>query len=210
MNIVTEKVLEKLKQPTFTHHDIKALFPGNDGSRYALMNRALKSGEVIRLRRGFYCLARKFQNQPLNLFSVAHQCYGPSYISLESALSFHGLIPEGVFDITSISFNKSLSFSTPLGRFVYKHIPLKDFFQGVERKVEDGHVFYMAAPWKALCDYVYVYKMKWKSIDPLVKSLRVEQSDLQTVHQEDLLRLRNNVTNRAVHQFIDGVMKELR
>lgn len=210
MNIVAEKVLENLKQDVFTDRNMGVLFPGSNAGRYGVMKRALKSGEIIRLRRGIYCLSEKHQRGTVNLYSLSQQFYGPSFISLESALSYHGWIPEGVFSTTCVSLKKSLSFKTPLGGFGYFHVPSVVFYEGVERVEEENDAYFMARPWKALCDYVYVYKKQWTSIDPLMKSLRIDEQEIQQVHREELLSLKNNVKNRSVHAFIDGAMKDLK
>jgi predicted transcriptional regulator of viral defense system len=211
MNTLTEKVLENLKQDVFTDRDITMLFPGTSASRYGLMKRALKSGQIIRLRRGIYCLSEKYQRRGINLFTLSQQLYGPSFISLESALSYHRWIPEGVFFTTAVSMKKTISFTTPLGRFDYRHVPAMVFYEGVGRIEEQGEAFFMASPWKALCDYVYVYKKEWTSIDPLLKSLRIDEQDLRGgVQREELLSLKENTQSRRIHAFIDGAMKDLK
>ena len=209
MNIVTEKVLENLEQEVFTDRNISVLFTGSDASRYGLMKRALKSGEIIRLRRGIYCLSKKHQRREINLFNLSQQLYGPSFISLESALSYHGWIPEGVFSTTCVCMKKSLSFKTSLGSFNYSHVPAVVFYEGVERVEENSDAYFMAHPWKALCDYVYIYKKQCTSIDLLIKSLRIDRQEIQKADGQELLSLRNNMKNRNVHRFIDGVMKGL-
>ena len=70
MNIITEKVLEILKKDVFTDQDVAMLFPGSNDSRYGLMKRALKSGQIIRLRRGIYCLSKKHQRHGINLYAL--------------------------------------------------------------------------------------------------------------------------------------------
>ncbi len=68
----------------------------------------------------------------------------------------------------------------------------------------------MAGPWRALCDYVYVYKKAWTSVDPLVKSLRIDKQDLRRSEAAELLNLKQNTKSRRVLRFIDGVMKDLK
>ena len=210
MNIITEKVLEILKKDVFTDQDVAMLFPGSNDSRYGLMKRALKSGQIIRLRRGIYCLSKKHQRHGINLYALGQQLYGPSFVSMESALLYHGWIPEGVFFTTCVCMKKSLSFATPLGRFDYRHVPSIVFYEGVERIEEQQEAYFMASPWKALCDYVYVHKKVWASVDPLIKSLRIDEQELQHAGREELLSLKQNTQSRLVHDFIDGVMKDLK
>lgn len=210
MNIVAEKVLENLEQDVFTDKNISALLMGSDSRRYGLMKRALKSGEIIRLRRGIYCLSKKHQRRGINLFNLSQRLYGPSFISLESALSHHGWIPEAVFSTTCVCMKKSLSFKTPIGSFDYSHVPAVVFYEGVERIEENNDAYFMARPWKALCDYVYIYKKEWTSIDPLIKSLRVDRQEIRQAGSQELLSLRNNIKSKRVYRFINGVMKDLK
>ena len=159
MNKVPERVFELLPWCHFTTQDLAALFPGSEDRRYGLVKRAVASGGIIHVRRGLYCLAPKYQKKSMNLYALAQHVYGPSYVSLESALSWHGWIPEAVHAITSASFKKSKEFPTPLGLFSYDRVPQEVFYTEVERLTDAlGNVFLMATPLKALADYVYVRK----------------------------------------------------
>ncbi|MHA1558456.1 MAG: type IV toxin-antitoxin system AbiEi family antitoxin domain-containing protein [Alphaproteobacteria bacterium] len=210
MNLVTEKVIENLKQDYFTSTDISVLFPGSNDSKHSLIKRALKSKEIIRLKRGFYCLSSKYQRHGINLFTLSQHLYGPSFVSLESALAFHGWIPEAVFTTTCVSQKQSHPLKTPLGNLDYKRVPLSIFYQGVNRIVEENNIYFMATPWKALCDYVYVYKKKWTSLKPLVKNLRINPREIEQASKEELYDLKNNYRSRSVHRFIDGIIKGLK
>jgi predicted transcriptional regulator of viral defense system len=73
---------------------VRNLFPDlSQGARNVLITRAVASGEVLKPKRGFYVLSELYRKSPPHLFAVAPMLYGPSAISLESALAFHGLIP---------------------------------------------------------------------------------------------------------------------
>ena len=86
---------------------------------------------------------------------VANILYeGPSYVSIESVLSYYGLIPERTMGMTSVVTGRSKTFRTPIGWFSYKSIP-EDLFPIGVRSV-DGYL--MASPEKALCDYLYTRK----------------------------------------------------
>ena len=101
MNKLTEQVIGLLPYSQFTGQEVAALFPGSDDRRYGLVRRAIASGEIIHIRRGLYCLSSKYQKKGMNPYALAQQVYGPSYVSLESALSWHGWIPEAVHGITN-------------------------------------------------------------------------------------------------------------
>lgn len=210
MTTLTQAVFEHIPYPFFTMNELKHLLPGTDSSRYARINRALQAKEIIQVRRGLYVLAPMFRKVPLNTRALAQIIYGPSYISLESALSRHGLIPEAVYTLTSVSYGKSKSFDTPLGNFSYTRIPQRIFFAGVERLQENQEApVFMANPLKALLDYIYVHKVNWKDLTPLFYSLRIEPEDLRIITTAMAEELENNYTSRRVQKFLMILRKEL-
>jgi predicted transcriptional regulator of viral defense system len=211
MNKLTEKIFENAPYGYFTSQDVATLFPESQDKRYGLVKRAIAGGQIIHIRRGLYCLALKYQKKKLNLYALAQHIYGPSYVSMESALSRHGWIPEAVYTLTNVSSGKSKEYKTPLGTFSYNRVPQKVFYTGVERLTDDaGDVFLMASPMKALADYIYVYRKDWAGIKPAAKSLRVEPEEFESVILDDLDALIENYTSRRVQKFLKGVKKELK
>ena len=90
------------------------------------------------------------------LYEIANRLYGPSYVSLESALSYYQIIPETVYGITSVSTRRTYSFSTPFGEFHYRTL-LPSFFFGYEIIIFDSKSFKIADLEKALIDYFYLH-----------------------------------------------------
>jgi len=210
MNKVPQRVFELLPWSQFSSQDLATLFPGSEDRRYGLVKRALASGEIVHIRRGLYCLAPKYQKKSVNLYALAQHAYGPSYVSLESALSWHGWIPEAVHAVTCASFKKSKEFTTPLGIFSYDRVPQQVFYREVERLTDaSGNVFLMAKPLKALADYVYVRKKDWTGIEPAVSSLRVEPEELEQVTGSTLEVLASNYSDSRVKRFLEGLRKDL-
>ena len=210
MNRLTRQFFEKAPGGLFSSRDVSVLVPGSDNRRYALIKRAIAHGELINICRGLYCLAPEYRKKPINTYSIAQQLYGPSYVSLESALSYHSLIPEAVYACTSVSLKESKDFETPLGLFSYKRVPQNIFYAGVERFTdENGNVFLMAAPIKALADYVYIHRRDWAGLEPVVKSLRVDPQELEGLSAECLRALSDNYRSRRVQKFINGLQKDL-
>ncbi|MEN6386040.1 MAG: hypothetical protein ABFD79_12705 [Phycisphaerales bacterium] len=211
MNKLTEKIFEKAPYGYFTNQDVVTLFPESEDKRHGLVKRAIAGDEIIHVRRGLYCLAPKYQKRNINLYSLAQHIYGPSYISLESALCYHGWIPEAVYTITSVSYNNSKEFKTPLGMFSYSRVPQKVFYAGVERLTDQtGDVFLMARPMKALVDYAYLYKKDWEGLKPASESLRIEPEEFESVTAEDFDMLIENYKSRRVERFLKGAKKELK
>lgn len=111
-----------------------------------------KEGKILRLKRGWYCVNPKYSKKPINSGVVANLLYEkPSYVSLESALSYYGLVPERAMGMTSVVTGRSKRFVTPIGWFSYRTIPEELFSIGVT--TVDGYL--MATPEKALCDYLF-------------------------------------------------------
>ena len=89
----------------------------------------LKAGIIIRVKKGLYAFGPKIRQRPISQESLANLIYGPSCISMEYALSYHGLIPERVEIVTSVTPKKNKEFNTPIGLFTYRHLPLSKYPQ---------------------------------------------------------------------------------
>ena len=110
-----------------------------------------ENNEIIRLKRGLFVVNG---NAPISRALCSNQIYGPSYVSLQWALSYYGLIPERVRVLTAITTKRSRNFKNSLGYFTYRQVP-KDYFPiGISFAQEDGITFLMASPEKALCDMI--------------------------------------------------------
>jgi len=202
MNRLTEHFLSA-PGGIFTITDVHNAMDGSDFSRHALIKRALADGEILGIRRGLYCVAPKYNMAPVNPYAMSQRIHGPSYVSLESALSFHGWIPEAVYTCTCVSFNRSKRFDTPLGQFSYQRVPQKTLFCQVERVVEPGSVVYfMATPAKAMADMVYTRKATWKAVDDAAEDLRVDLDDIRGVTADELNTLIDNYDNQRVRKFL--------
>lgn len=209
MNRLTEQFFTS-SSGVFSLSDVAVTIDGTDFSRHGLIKRAISAGEILNLRRGLYCLTPKYQKKPLSVYSLVERIYGPSYISFETALSYHGWIPEAVYTCACASFGNSKDFDTPLGMFSYKRVVQNVFFFAVERLAdESGNVFFMASPAKALADYVYARQLKWTSVSDAIGSLRIEPDDILSVEAPSLNALLNNYTNGRVRRFLTGWLKEV-
>lgn len=188
------------------------MWAGNDGPRLdALLKRSVATGEVLRIRRGLFCLANRYLHRRIHPFELAQQVHGPSYISMEAALAYHGWIPEAVYGVTSATGTRSRSFETPIGFFSYTRIPQIIFLAGVARVVlEGGGCCFLAGPLKALADYVYVHACDWRSAEPVIGSLRVEEEHLDTLPADAFELLDGVYASGRVNRFLAGLRKELK
>ena len=210
MQILTEIAMAKAPRGVFTRPEVACWLGGSPDRQFGLLKRAMAAEEVLRIRRGLYCLATRYLRRKVDPLALAQRIYGPSYISLQTALSRHGWIPEAVYAITSTSMERSREFETPVGRFGFTRIPQKTFYAGVTRvETEDAGSILLACPLKALADYVYVYKCDWDSARPVVESLRVDRGLLAGVDGSSFDRLLANYFSRRVRRFLKGLREDV-
>ena len=210
MNKLTKLIIQYIPNPVFTVQELAFLEPGSDNIRHSKVKRAIADGDLIHIRRGLYALSPLYRKTTIDPFAVAQLVYGPSYISMESALSAHGWIPEGVWDISCVSIRPKRVFDTPLGHFTYQRIPQKVLYAGVNLVRDNtGQSCMIASALKALADYVYLHKLDWGTMEPVLKSLRVEEEQLMELTTEDFEALDDNYTSRRVRRFLAGLKKEI-
>jgi len=160
----------------------------------------LRAEDIIRVKKGLYVFGARHRHSLISLESVANQVFGPSYVSLEYALAFYGLIPEFVAEVTSVTTKRQKMFETPIGRFSYVHIPISLFATGFTLvQVNDYESALIATKEKALADLLYVRKIK---IDTdaelealLFEDLRLDESRVRKFHigiLEDILKAGKN------------------
>ncbi len=113
-----------------------------------------KSGTLIRLKKGMYVVSSRESGKLLSLELIANHLYGPSYISMASALRYYGLIPESVYTLQSMTTKHSRDFKNSLGRFEYTQCPKEYFSIGIRLETKDNVAFLIASPEKALCDLI--------------------------------------------------------
>ena len=208
---VTELALERAERGVFTR-DQAALWVGSRGARLdALLKRAVASREVWRVHRGLYCLSDRYTRSRVNPLEMAQRIHGPSYVSLETALSHQGWIPEGVQAVTSVALGRSRTFDTPVGLFSFTRVPQRRLLAGVRRvSVDGGSAYFLATPLKALADLVYVQRREWHSAAPVVESLRVEDESLAELTGELFDEVMSAYKPGRVSRFLAGLREDLR
>lgn len=154
------------------------LLDGTPQRRYNLVNRALQHGELLQLRRGLYLLAPQMQSQPPHPFVMAQAMQPGSYISFETALSFHGWIPESVpVTLSVVPGRRRLEVNHAVfGLFRYYPLALtpRYFFQAVDRHIFTGQAALVAQPLRALLDIVCQRKLEIGSVQALTQSMRID------------------------------------
>ena len=138
-----------------SHEMIYSLLEKSVSNVNEKISNLVKNGDLIRLKKGFYTFSKAYLNKPIDLISAANMLYTPSYISFYYALSYYGMIPERVSEITSATSKNEKLFDTPIGRFSYKKIPINAYSLGVDwinDEIEGGK--FIATAEKALCDKI--------------------------------------------------------
>ncbi len=161
-----------------TPFEASALLAGSDSPAEVRrqLSRWTASGRLIQIRRGLYALAPPFAGAAPNVLAVASRIRVPSYVSLQSALSFHGVIPEAVPVVTSVTTSRPGRFGTPLGSFLYRHLKRSLFWGYREMDVDGGQKAFVALPEKALLDLFYLTPGVIGA--PLVQELRLAPGQL--------------------------------
>ena len=118
------------------------------------LNEWQDKGYIKKIRRGYYMFADT-QLSEEKLFLIANKIYSPSYVSFEMALSYYGLIPEGVYSITSASSKKTEKFKTTVGEFTYRSLKPQLLF-GYSLLTQGKLTYKLAEMEKAVLDYLYI------------------------------------------------------
>ncbi|MDE3185122.1 MAG: hypothetical protein KGM16_17060 [Bacteroidota bacterium] len=147
----------------------------------------VKQGLLTRLKRGIYIPGPRLNMATPEPFLLANHLAGPSYVSLQAALSWHGLIPERVYEISSVTTQKSKVYQTPEGKFTYTHLPLPYYAYGI-RQVElaKDQSALVASAEKALCDLVattpgILLRSVLQATELLLEDLRMDENMLHNL-----------------------------
>jgi hypothetical protein len=170
------------------------------------ISRMVKSGELIRLKNGFFLIAEKIEEVPVPYEQIANLLYGPSYISFEWALSFYKMIPEGVYVVTSASTNKSKLFNTPVCTFDYTYLSHQRYSIGIDQKENAAGRFLIATPEKALADLIHFKSKKMEKRDllvDLIEGRRIDEDQLKSLNKKHLLEIADNYHSKTVMNLIN-------
>jgi hypothetical protein len=196
-----------------TEAQLARLLEGSAQRRYNLVNRALHSGELLRLRRGCYRLAPALSGGLPHPFTIAQALRPGSYISLESALSFHGWIPEAVPSTLSIlpGRRRDQVLVPGMGAFFFWPLALHRgyFLEGVARVVLAGQATLIAQPLRALLDRFCLLKQDWPGLTGLIKGLRIEPEKILALRPDELETLRPLYRHGRMKGVIDAMQQEL-
>ena len=167
------------------------------------LDRWVKSERVIRLRRGVYLLSDLYSKTSAHPFAVANALKKASYVSLQSALAHHGMIPEYVPVTTSVTTGRPEELSTPIGRFQFRHVRIPLLFGFGETEIARDQMALLASPEKALVDLLYLTPHSDRV--EYLRELRLERPrglDLEGLHAV-VERCRSAKIERAVERLLE-------
>ena len=153
------------------------------------LNQLLKMGALVRVKKGIYVFGKRIARRPYSPEVLANMIYGPSYVSLEWACQYYGLIPERVTTVTSVTTQRSRQYQTPLGLFTYDHLPSSAYSVGISFvRFSERQQALFATKEKALADLLVIRRGRFSSKkelrETLFEDLRVEEEDFESLNPE--------------------------
>jgi predicted transcriptional regulator of viral defense system len=165
------------------------------------LSRWLKNGKILQIRRGLYSLAPPYQKKQPHPFLIANHLHKASYVSLQSALSYYGLIPEVVNVTTSVSTGRPERISTPLGIYDFRHLKTELLF-GYRLLNLGEQLAFVATPEKALLDLIYFQPGAESSL--FLQELRLQ--DTQTLDVGVLAKLAMRYSSQKVDKAVQNLV----
>lgn len=212
--LVTKMIEAGYGDRPFTERQLASILRVGDASRYGLVNRALRDGSLLRVRRGLYLLGaswskRGLESPEIHPFAIAQALKHCSYISFETALSYHGWIPEAVYLTASVTpDSKTLKYETPTwGTFEFSPLAVNDyqFLVGINRIKVGPLTALVGRPLRALMDVVANRKIAWQGLDWITQGLRVDADYLHNLSAEDFDELEPVYKHKVARDFLTNL-----
>ena len=215
MQTLTEHLLNQgFSDRYITDVQLAHLVDGSKQRRHHLVNRAIKAKELSRLKRGLYILSNTLRSEPCHPFAIAQAMVPGCYVSLETALAYHGWIPEAVMTTACIiPQRKSREYSHPdLGTFTFRPLALQTgyFLEMVQYTRINQQSLLVAKPLRALIDLVCINKIHWQGLDWLQQGLRIEEENLSLIRTQEIQTLKNVYKQKRVQHFLEQLSFSLK
>lgn len=173
------------------------------------INELVKQEILLPIKKGFYIIGSAIKAPIPEKMTIANHLLGPSYISLDSALSYYGLIPERVYETTSVTIKSARAFNTEIGTFSYEFLPLPYYSFGVRSiSIGESQQILIASKEKALCDKIIktkgiLLRSEQQAYDYLIDNLRMDESVLKNFDTDDLENWLNDMPKaESISQII--------
>ena len=207
-----KNILKPIETPYIDAQTLLKLLADYKKPREAIL-RMVKNEELVRLKNGFYLISEKIMHGSSRVIpfeQVANLLYGPSYVSMEWALSFYGMIPERVHTVTSMTLGRNKEYHTSVGDFSYFTLSSKSYSIGITQKKSPDFigVFLIASPEKALADMVFktcknLDKDQLK--DELLESKRIDRECFHGLNKDLLKDIAKSYRAKHVYYLADLV-----
>jgi len=213
MQTLTEQLIDRgFNNRVIADSHLARLTTGTPQRRHSLVNRAMKAGELLRLRRGTYLLAEKYRDYAAHPFALAQAFVPGSYVSFETALAWHGWIPEAVYTTACVTpGRKSHEYEHPLfGSFTFHPLATHAgyFLELVDRDQINEQTMLVARPIRALMDLVCLRKSEWQGMKWLQESLRIDYEHLRHITNADIRTLELVYKHKRVNDFLESLARE--
>jgi len=155
-----DKKLAETRLKIFTGRDFQRIAGVSKTAASFLLIRYTKRGYLCRLKRGLYASRGRMPSR----WAVANKIYTPSYISLSSALSYYGILPESVYSVTSITTKTTRQFKADEVAYIYRTMK-REAFTGYRAAEISGETVLIAEKEKAVADYLYFVFLKKETMN---------------------------------------------
>lgn len=207
-----KNIFRHIETPYVDAQTLLRFLDGYKKPREAIL-RMVKNEELIRLKNGFYLISEKISHGSMKIIpfeQVANLLYGPSYVSMEWALSFYGMIPERVHTVTSMTLGRNKEFHTLVGDFSFSTLSSDSYPIGITQKQSSDFIggFLIASPEKALADMVF---KTCKTLDKdqlkveLLESKRIDREWFHELDKDLLEEIARSYHAKHVGHLIDLV-----
>ncbi len=170
------------------------------------ITKLIKTKQIIRIKKGLYIFGKEINAPAYSKEILANLIYGPSYISLEYALSYYNLIPERVELITSVTTKRNKYFKTPIGDFSYKYINQNKYSTGITQiKIDQNRFALMATKEKALIDLLDKEKNTFSISDlkiHLIQNLRIEPEEIKKLSLKHIKEIKKNYKSKSIDNVL--------
>ncbi len=207
--------LKRLSNQPLSHQLLVSLFKDYERPNDKIYQLA-KEGVIQSIKKGLYVVgpALNTDRKP-ETFLLANHILGPSYVSVETALSYHGLIPERVYEIVSMTTQAPRKFNTPLGTFTYTRLPLPYYAFGIRsEKLADDQYAMVASPEKALCDKIIttsglLFRSRKAAKEFLLENMRMDEDALRQLNAKEMMTWIKGSLKEESLSMVVNVIQEL-
>lgn len=208
------KEISKYAEQVLPHHLLMSWLKNYKRPNDKILGLKAK-GYLEALKKGLYIAGPQLTDRKPDPMLVANHIFGPSYVSVDTALSFYGLIPERVEEVTSMTIKTSRSFVNVLGMFSYKHLPLPYYSFGlVMLQLGSNQYALVASPEKAICDKIVTtpgitFRSKQNAYEYLVENMRIDEGALKILDAEMIKKWLNDSPKSESLFMVYKMIKQL-